>query len=490
MTTLKNQVIGGVVWRTLEQFGTRGISVVVSIVLARILGPEEFGTVALLTIFLTLSSCLVNSGFSMALIQKKDVDDLDLNSVFYLNLAISLLIFGVLWICAPAIASFYGKPILVPVLRLSSVKLIIDAANGVQNVVLSRNMLFNRSFWISLSGIITNGVVGIWMAYTGFGLWALVWSFISGGLVATVVRWSLIGWRPTLQFSFTRLSSLFRFGSKMLWSSILETFSSQVYGLLIGKYYSAVDLAYFNRGANLPNLAMDSILGSISGVVFPALSKIQADKVRLKTAMQRILQTSSAVIFPLMFGLAAVAEPLIRLLYSDKWLMAVPYMQIACLGYALWPIHVANLQVIQAVGRGDIYLRLEIIKKVLIAVSILASFPYGAIALAFGKMLLSPISLYINCHPNTKLLDYSPSEQLLDVLPTFLLSVAMGVGVFSLSFFLDRPVVLLPLQILFGGVFYISAGLLLQIPGLQEVLVQGARISLHLYRQVFKRVGR
>lgn len=307
VTNLKNQVFRGVLWRFAEQFGTQIISFAVSVILACILGPEEFGTVALLTIFLALSSCLVNSGFGTALIQKKDADDLDFNSVFYLSLALSALLFGALWFSAPVIAGFYGKPVLISVLRVSAIKLIFDGLNGVQNAVLARQMLFNRSFWITLSGTFVGGVMGIWMAYSGFCIWSLVWSSLAGGFVSTAVRWFLIRWRPAFQFSWQRLKGLFAFGSRMLGVSLLDTFFTQIYGLLIGKWYSDSDLAYFNRGEHLPQVVMNSIQGSIGSVVFPALSKMQDDKAKLKSAMRKVMKTSSFIVFPMMFGLAALA---------------------------------------------------------------------------------------------------------------------------------------------------------------------------------------
>ena len=455
MGSLRKQVISGVLWRFAEQFGTQIITFVVSIVLARLLGPEEFGTVALLTIFLALSQCLVNSGFGTALIQKKDADDLDFNSVFYLSLALSALLFGALWFSAPAIADFYGKPVLISVLRVSAIKLIFDGLSGVQNAVLARQMLFNRSFWITLSGTLVGGVTGIWMAYSGLGIWALVWSSLAGGFVSTAVRWFLIGWRPAFQFSWQRLAALFKFGSRMLSSSLLDTFFTQIYGLLIGKWYSASDLAYFNRGEHIPQMAMNSVQGSIGSVIFPALSKMQDDKAKLKRAMRKVMQTSSFFVFPLMFGLAAVSKPLILVLISEKWLPAVPYMQLACISYALWPIHVANLQAIQAVGRSDVFLKLDIIKKCAILITLILTFRHGVLAMALGRVAVAPLSVWINSFPNKRLINYSQREQCLDLLPTFLTAVGMGLLVLLTSTFLTNDFAQLIVGVVVGIITYL-----------------------------------
>ena len=462
MGSLRKQVISGVLWRFAEQFGTQIITFVVSIILARLLGPEEFGTVALLTIFMALSQCLVNSGFGTALIQKKDADDLDFNSVFYLNLASSILIYGVLWVGAPVIAGFYGKPVLIPVLRVSAIKLIFDGLSGIQNAVLARQMLFNRSFWITLSGTLVGGITGIWMAYSGFGIWALVWSSLLGGGVSTTARWFLIGWRPAFQFSWQRLAGLFKFGSRMLGSSLLDTFFTQIYGLLIGKWYSASDLAYFNRGEHIPQMAMNSVQGSISSVIFPALSKMQDDKAKLKRAMRKVMQTSSFFVFPMMFGLAAVSKPLILVLISEKWLPAVPYMQLACLSYAFWPIHVANLQAIQACGRSDVFLNLEMIKKIMLIVVLFVTFKHGVLAIALGRLFIAPLSVYINSFPNKRLIDYSQAEQLRDLSPEFILSVFMAVVAWSMSLLFKNIVFQLMSGVVSGVVVYVFGALVIR----------------------------
>ncbi|MGI5867982.1 MAG: lipopolysaccharide biosynthesis protein [Kiritimatiellia bacterium] len=462
MVSLRKQVVAGVFWRFSEQFVAQLITFGVSVVLARLLEPSEFGTVALLTIFLVLSQCLVNSGFGSALIQKKDADDLDFNSVFYLSLAISVLMYVCLWLGAPWIALFYGQPVLVPVLRVAAIRLIFDGLSGVQNAVLARRMLFKRSFWITLSGTLVGGVTGIWMAYSGFGIWALVWSSLASGFVSTAVRWFLIGWRPGFRFSWQRLASLFKFGSRILGSSLLDTFFTQIYGLIIGKWYSPSDLAYFNRGEHLPQMAMNSVQGSIGSVVFPALSKMQDDRNRLKSSMRKVMQSSSFIVFPMMFGLAAVAEPLVVLLFSDKWLPAVPYMQLACIGYAFWPIHVANLQAIQAVGRSDIFLKLEVVKKIMMLSMLLLTFRHGVLAIAIGRAAVAPFALWVNSLPNRQLISYSQTEQLRDILPIGCLSVLTAMLAWGIVSLVEQPVLSMSLAVSSGVFVYCVLSFLLR----------------------------
>ena len=482
MQSLKHKVIHGVIWRMLEQFGTQAITFVVSIILARLLGPDEFGTVALLSIFLALSNCLINSGLGIALVQKKDTDDLDFNSVFYLHVGIGIFVYLVLWFCAPLIAAFYGKPVLVAVLRVSALKLIFDSVSGVQNAVLTRNMLFKLGFRITLSGTIVGGVSGIWMAYAGYGLWALVWSSLLGGGVAMIVRWALIGWRPRLMFSWQRTRGLFRYGSKLLVSNLLDTFFVQSYGLIIGKVYSVSDLAYYNRGDHLPQVLMSSIQGAIGSVIFPALSKIQDDKRKMKEAMRKVMQTSSFFVFPMMFGLAVVAKPLVLVLLTEKWLPAVPFVQLACISYAFWPIHVANLQAISATGRSDILLKLEIVKKTMLALMLLLTFKHGVLAIMIGRVVLAPVSVFINSVPNKKIIGYSQLEQLKDILPELLLSSIMVFAAWTLSLAISHPLMLICTQILVGVTVYTAGAAIFKLEPAQFVSSQLMKFFTRIWK--------
>lgn len=454
MATLKQRVVSGLIWRSFERVGTQGIGLVISMFLARLLGPEEYGTIALLTIFMAVSNIFVDSGFGKALIQRKNVDSLDFNSIFYFNLFAGCSVYCVLFLIAPAIAAFYGKPILVAILRVLALNLVLGSLNCVQNAILIKEMRFNLSFFISLAGIITNGVVGIALAWAGHGVWALVYGQLSSTAVSMLARWVLVGWRPGFSFSFERLRSLFSYSSKLLCSEVLDTFFNQVYGLLIGKIYTPSDLAFFNRGDSLPGMIMGSVQGVIGSVAFPAMASIQEKRAQMKQFMRRALKASSFLAFPVMVGLAVVARPLVSLWLSDKWLPAVPYLQISCVTYAFWPIHVANLQAIQACGRSDIFLRLEIIKKAVLIVAIALTFRYGVFILILGRAATAPIGLLINTWPNRKLIDYSLQEQFKDVIEFLLLAVGMGLIVSLLSLLPLSNGLLLCSQILLGAVVY------------------------------------
>lgn len=448
MENIKKKIFTSVIWRFCEQFSSQIVSFLVSIVLARLLGPKEFGTVALLTIFIALSECIVNSGFGSALIQKKNADELDFNSVFYFSVFISIILYILLFFSAPFIAKFYAEPILIPVLRVTALKLFFDAINGVQNAILSRKMLFTKSFIITLPSTIMSGISGIYLAHTGFGIWSLVWSSLIGSIIATILRWFLIGWKPKLIFSYKRLKNLFSYGSKVLASGLLDTFFTQIYGLLIGKFYSSKDLGLYNRGSHIPQITMNAIQGSISSVLFPTLSKEQDDIESIKKITRKSIQSSSLLIFPCMFLLAVISKPLIYILYGGKWLFAVPFMQIACISYAFWHIHATNLQVILALKRSDIFLKQEIIKKILMLICISVTIPFGVIWLALGKIILIPFSCIINSFPNIQLINYTVKEQIKDTYPSFVCSICATILSIPICLIFENPYLLITTQII------------------------------------------
>lgn len=434
MSEIKTKIIQGVFWRSLDRFGTQIIGFVISVILARLLGPEEYGMVALLTIFLVVSNVFINSGFWIALVQKKNADELDFNSIFYFNICMAFIIYALLWIMAPCIANFYHKPILVTILRISALNLVISSFNGVQDAILTREMRFHLSFLIGLFGSVTQGVIGILLAYYGYGLWALVFASLGTSITIMVAKWGLIGWRPRLIFSYTRVKSLFNFGSKILCSELLETFFNQLYCLIIGKRYTPADLAFFNKGESIPSVVMSSVQGVIGSVAFPAMSKVQNDRAQIRAIMKRMMTISSFLIFPAMCGLAVIAKPLVILIFTDKWLDSVPYLQLACISYAVYPIHVANLQVIQACGRSDIFLRLEIIKKIVAVVVICATFKYGVLALAIGRASIGPVCSLINAMPCNKLIGYPFWEQFMDLFKSVFAAMISCLMVYSLTF--------------------------------------------------------
>jgi O-antigen/teichoic acid export membrane protein len=431
-------------------------------VLARLLTPADYGIIAMITVFIAVASVFVESGFSTALIQKNKVSDTDYSSVFYLSLTIAGLLYLVLFFTAPWVAIFYNMPVLVWVLRLLAVSLILGAINSIQVAVLTREMKFYLTFKVSIITVFATGITGITLAYMGYGVWSLVWSILVGQICSTIAFWFTVNWRPKLLFSWQALRTLFGFGSNLLGSGLLDTIFTNLYPLIIGKLFDATILGYYTRGRSIPGLAADSINGTIAGVMFPALSSCQEDRVRVKSIVRRMIVTTCFFVFPMMFGLAVIAKPLVLVLLTDKWLPCVPFLQLACVNFAFLPVTVANLQAITAVGRSDIFLILEIIKKSLILATILLTFRHGVMAMVIGQTILAPACILINGWPNKRLLNYSPYEQIKDIAPTLLLGSGMGALVWGVGWLIPNTYLQLITQIIFGSSVYFAGAKLLK----------------------------
>ena len=414
------------------------VQFVVGMILARLLTPNDYGTVALTGIFFAVAGVLVDCGFGSALIQKKDADELDYNSVFYLNLALSFVAYAVLFFAAPWIADFYDTPVLKDIVRVSAVCFIFGAINAIQGAELTKKMLFHLSFRISLITCLTSAICGVTLALMGYGVWALVWSTLISGFVGVIARWFIIAWRPRLMFSFARLKPLFSYGWKMALVSVIDQFFVNLTGLLIGRFYTKADLAYVGKGRALPRMAMNEVDATLGRVTFPALVLLQDDKDKLRESMRRTMRCSTFFVFPLMVGIAACAKSELLLLYGPQWVPATPYMILACFGFALWPFHTINLRGILALGRSDVHLKLEIIKKTLVLIVILSTFRLGVLPwMAISTFFIGPVGVLINSWPNRKLLDYTIWMQIMDVLPTALLCIAEAAVVFGIDFACD-----------------------------------------------------
>lgn len=466
----RGKVISSLFWKFAERIGAQGVNLIVSIVLARILAPEEYGIIALVTIFITISNVLIENGFGTALIQKKDADDLDFSSVFYCNIVISVVLYITIFLIAPLISRFYAIEQLTPVLRVLGISVLIAALKSVQHAYVARKMIFKKFFICTLLGTISSAFIGIWMAYNGYGVWALVTQQLANTIIDTIMLWTTVKWRPIWDFSFDRLKSLFKFGWKMLCSGLIDTIYNELYGLTIGKIYNSEQLAYYNRANQFPKIITVNIDGSISSVMLPALSNEQDNKEKVKSMVRRAIKTSSFLLFPMMIGLAVVAEPLIKIILTDKWLPAVPLLQLLCFSYALWPIHTINLQAISAMGRSDIFLRLEIIKKVIGIIALLISCPFGITTMVVMKIITSIISTFINSHPNKKLLNYTYLDQMKDIVPALLASFAMGAIVYIISFIRINIIVRLIIQIVIGILSYITLSYLFKLESLTYII--------------------
>lgn len=467
---LKSQVVVNLFWRFLERIGAQIITFILSIILARILSPNDYGTIGILLVFITVADVFVNAGFGNALIQKKNADDLDFSSVFYFSFLFSIFIYGMIYFLAPAIAIFYGMPILGNTLRVLSLRIPIAAINSVQQAYVSRNMQFKKFFYSTLSGILVSAIIGITMAYNGYGIWALVGQYLSNAIINTIVLFIIIEWRPKRIFSFQRLKSLFDYGWKLLLSGLIDTGYRSLNSLLIGKIYTPSDLAFFDTGKKFPMTIVTNINSSISSVLFPALASEQENIEQVKAHTRRAIQISSYVMWPMMLGMAACADNIVRIVLTDKWLPAVPYLQIACITYGLWPIHTANLQAINAVGRSDIFLKLEVIKKGIGIIALVISLQYGVLVVALSGIVTGVIGTFINAYPNGYLLKYFYLEQIKDILPSFLLSVIMGVCVYFIRNIFENICINLLFQIIVGIIIYMCCSKVLKIPSYKYII--------------------
>lgn len=466
----KMTVISNLVWRFAERCGAQLVSFIVSIVLARILAPEDYGTIALVTVFTAILQVFVDSGLGTALIQKKDADEIDFSSVFYFNFVVCLILYLGMFAAAPFIADFYGDVTLVPVIRILSLTIVISGVKGIQQAYVSRNMLFKRFFFSTIGGTIFSAVLGIAMAYAGFGIWSLVAQQLSNTFIDTLILWITVRWRPTKSFSWTRLKYLLSFGWKLLVSSLLDTAYNNLRNLIIGKMYSSSDLAFYNQGDKFPKVIVTNINASIDSVLLSTMSSAQDDKERVKQMTRRAIKTSTYVMAPLMMGLAFCAEPIVSLVLTDKWLPCVPFLRIFCTTYMFWPVHTANLNAINAMGRSDWFLRLEIIKKIMGMTILLSTMWFGVMAMAYSLLLSSVLSQIINSWPNRKLLGYGYLEQVRDFAPGILLAVIMGICVYFISFLHLPTIVTLLIQFIVGAAIYIGVSAILKLEEFEYLL--------------------
>ncbi len=457
------RVMSNLGWKLVERFGAHGVTLIVSIILARLLDPAVYGTISIITVFTSILSVFLDSGFSSALIQKKNSDDCDFSTVFYFQLVFSIFLYLGLYFCAPVISNYYELGNLIPYIRVMSLTLIISALKSVQVAYVSKNLLFKRFFYSTLGGTITSAILGIWMAMNGFGVWALIAQNLTSALIDTIILWLTVPWRPKLAFSFARLKELLSFGWKLLVSSLVDTIYNNVRSLIIGKKYTSEDLAFYNKGKVFPNLIVTNVNSSINAVLFPVMSGVQENTESVKRITRRAIKTSTFILFPLMTGLAVCAEPLIKLLLTEKWLPCAMYLRIFCFTYAFYPIHTANLNAIKALGRSDLFLKLEVIKKIVGVAAVLSTMFISVEAMAYSLIAVSILSQIINSWPNKKILKYGYHEQLKDMLPSICLSAVMCLFIFPIKLIAIGEFFQLLISVVVGAVVYISAAAILKL---------------------------
>lgn len=454
-----SRVLNNFIWRFMERIGAQGVTFIVSIVLARILDPSVYGTIALVTVFLSIVQVFVDSGLGNALIQKKNADDLDFSSVFYFNLFTCFILYMLMFVAAPLISGFYRMPELTPVIRVLSLTLVVSGIKNIQQAYVSRNLLFKKFFYATLGGTIGAAVIGIWMAYQGMGVWALVVQNLLNVTVDTLILWVTVKWRPRKMFSFERLKGLLTYGWKLLVSELLDTAYNNLRALIIGKLYTTNDLAFYNRGQQFPNLIVTNINTSISSVLLPTMAAEQDDRARVRAMTRRAIKTSTYLMMPLMMGLIVCAEPIVRIVLTEKWLPCVFFMRIFCFSYAFYPVHTANLNAIKAMGRSDLFLKLEIVKKVMELIVLLPTMFISVKAMALSLLAMSMISQVINSWPNSTLLGYRYLDQLKDMLPSIGLTCLMGVVVYCVRLLHLSDVLTLLIQVFLGAMIYVGGSI-------------------------------
>lgn len=466
MDNTKSKVLSGLIWKFGERITAQIVTFVVSVVLARLLPTEAYGLITLVTIFITFANCIVTNGFGSSLIQKKDSDNLDFSSVLYFQLGASLILYLILFVSSPLIASFFGEgyELLSPVLRVLGLRIPLTAINNVQQAFVSKKMIFKKFFFSTIIGTACSAVVGIYMAYKGYGVWALVGQYLTNTVMDTVILGITIHWKPELRFSWKRLGELFKYGWKILVAGLIGEIYNELRSIIIGKLYTSNDLAFFDKGKQIPNLIVTNINTSISNVLFPAISNAQNNPIDVKNITRRAIKTSAYIMCPMMFGLAVVAEPLITLLLTEKWLPCVPYLQIYCISFCFEPIQTANLQAIKAVGRSDILLKLEIIKKGSSILILFAVMWHSVDAIAYSLLLTTLIASIANTAPNNKLISYNFKELTTDMAPGLLISAVMAVIVHIEGIFLNLSALpMLIIQSATGAVVYLLISVIFKV---------------------------
>lgn len=424
--SLKQQILEGVVWTFAEQFGSQLIGFGISVVLARLLLPTDFGTIALFGVVMAIAKVFVDGGLIGSLIRTQNIDKKDLSTVFWFNLATAITFYLLIYMTASWVADFYNQDLLTPLIRVYAVILIIDSFVAVQGVQFIKKMDFKTNFKIQLPSMIVGGIAGIGFAYYGFGAWSLVYFSLIQNSIFTLQYWFYSDWRPSFIFDIEKFKYHFSFGSKLMLSNLLDVSFNNIYTILIGKRFSTSELGFYNRADSLKQLPISNISSTLNKVTFPLFAKISHDDEKLRETYKKLLKLVMFVIAPIITLMIILAEPLIRFLLTDKWLPSVPYFQILCIAGILYPIHTYNLNILQAKGRSDLYLKLEVLKKALIIIVVCISIKFGLIGLVWGQVVTSCLSLFINTHYTSNFLKYSMLNQMKDLAPSLFLAAVCG----------------------------------------------------------------
>lgn len=486
---IKNKVVKGLLWTYAERMLAQFISLAVTVVLARMLSPSVYGMISIVTIFINFADTFAVNGLGNSLIQKKDADELDFSSVFFFNLVFSSFIYLLLFLSAGPISVFYDITELELVLKVMAVRIPIAAVNSVQQAYVSKKMEFRKFFFSSLGGTVFSAFAGISMAYLGFGVWALAAQYLSNAVIDTCVLWFASGWRPSFQYSNTRMKSLFSYGWKVLAGSLLISIYGDIQNLVIGKKFSSKDLAFSEKGRQFPALIAANINTSISKVLFPAVSASQNKTKEVKAMTRRAVSAGTYLLAPVLSGLAAAAENIVRIVLTDKWIPCVPYLRIMCMIFLLQPIQTAGIQAMKALGESGLYLKLEIIKKIAGTVVLLCSvFLFDSVlAIIWGSLISEMISAAVNFPANKRLINYTYIEQFEDIIQTVLISIVMVLAVRMADDIFISPGLSLAAQAVTGVAVYIGLSAILKNKDYRYVKMTAAEAmkSIHKKKEGF-----
>ena len=476
---IKRKTFFGGLWKFMERILAQLITFVVSLVLARILSPKEYGVIAVVTIMINIMNVFVTSGYGAALIQKKDSDDRDFNTIFTFSGGLAILLYAVLFFAAPHISALYNDGSLTLLIRIMGLRLPLAAFNSIQQAYVAKKMEYGKFFWATLGGTITSGVVGIAMALQGCGVWALVGQYFTNTLMGSIILYFTFSWRYKPYYSWKLAKPMIRFGSGVLLTSLVDAIYQELRAIVIGIKYNTEALAYYNRGEQFPKLIALNVATAIDGTLLPTFCVFQDDLEKMRRGLFRSVQISTLVVTPLMFGMAAVADPMIRLLITEKWLFAVPYVQIFCIMYALNPLLSASNQVIKAMGSGGLLLGIEIAKKVVFVLLLLMAIPFGPIAIAVSSVIATAIACVINAVAVKKVIAFSLREQLMSCLPQYITSLVMMALIYWLQYVVNNMYMLLAAQILSGVLVYCAM-----------LIITKNQAFLYFYNTIKKFIGR
>lgn len=470
--TLKSKTIYGIIWSAADNLSKQGIQFIISIIIARILAPSDYGLIGMLTIFIAIAQTIVDSGFGTALIQKKNPTQVDYSTVFYFNILVGIILYWILFFSAPLIAGFYQQPKLTNLTRFMGLNIVINSFSLVQANIFIKQIDFKITTKIGIASVLFSGLAGIYLAYKGFGVWSLAIQQIIWALINSLLLWIFSRWRPVFMFSLTSLKTMFAFGSRLLASGILNVIFTNIYNLIIGKAFSANQLGIYTQAQKIQNLPSNFINLTVSRVTFPVFASIQDDNYRLKQGYRKTIKSIVFILFPIMMGLGVIAEPLVKILLTEKWLPSVTILQLLCIVGLTYPLSSVNLNILKVKGRSDTFLRLEVVKKLLVILSIALSVPFGLLAVVISQVIISLVGYFLNMYFSGKLIDFSVREQLTDILPCFTLSTCMAIFIYILSMGINiSSISKLTVEILAGIAFYVSGSVIFKFREIQETLM-------------------